>query len=114
LDSSCGEVTSFELTDHELEEAKAQLLVCAEELVSGQIFDTFHEIQSEDVMAIKDYITKIISITKSLNLSKENSELTKPGLFIYEIFQKAGINPDNAAKIIAHVDTITQILSTSI
>jgi hypothetical protein len=61
-----------------------------------------------------EYIVKIVSITRSLNLSKEKQELTKPGLFIYEIYSKAGISTLNAESVSRHIEAASEILSQSI
>lgn len=104
LEGSCNEASSFELTPSDLS-------ICLEELKHcvGN-FDTFserHSIKRNDIELLIQISAKLRKILEDFNVGNNNSNgITRPGDFIIEIIESAGVSFDNVEKLIEIAITI--------
>jgi regulator of telomere elongation helicase 1 len=109
IESSCCEISSFELAVSDLEQARKELETCIRFLSDGNERDIV-PLSKTDVQDLINSLDNFIQAVRNLNLSKEN-DLTKPGKFIYDLFLNMNVNLETGVKIMQTIDWTIELLS---
>ncbi|XP_063064363.1 regulator of telomere elongation helicase 1 [Engraulis encrasicolus] len=120
VEKMCEEVTSFDLTPYDLTSALQAVDKVLHELVenSGKEEDFTEsssssalKLDAKDVATVKQVIMDLEMSINSYELQPNSKGLTKPGSFIYELFQKAQVNFQTKTAVAETIDQITGYLS---
>ncbi|XP_042563626.1 regulator of telomere elongation helicase 1 isoform X2 [Clupea harengus] len=119
VEKMCEEATSFDLTPFDLSSAlQAVDKVLHEQAVDAGKGEDFSESSSSElkldiqsVAKIKQIIMDLEMNVNSYEISPNSQGITKPGSFIYEIFQKAQVTFDTKTAVVETMDQITGYLS---
>jgi regulator of telomere elongation helicase 1 len=109
IESSCCEISSFELSVSDLEQARKELETCARFLSDGNERDIV-PLSRMDVQDLINNLDNFTQAVRNLNLTKEN-DLTKPGTFIYDLFVSMNVNLDTSVKMMQTIDWTVELLS---
>ncbi|MFT7804710.1 regulator of telomere elongation helicase 1 isoform X3 [Arapaima gigas] len=123
VEKMCEESTSFDLTPYDLAsaiEAVDKLLQeQAKEAVRGDISEDFSveslnsglKLDITTVAKVKQILLDLEATIDSFELPSDDKGITKPGSFIYELFQKAHLTFETKATILEALDQIVGYLA---
>ncbi|XP_018604601.2 regulator of telomere elongation helicase 1 isoform X2 [Scleropages formosus] len=119
----CEESTSFDLTPYDLasaiEAVDKLLLEQVKEATRGEVNEDFNleslnsglKLDVTTLAKIKQILLDLEAAIDSFELPSDDKGITKPGSFIYELFQKAHLTFDTKAGILEALDQIVGYLA---
>ena len=110
MESICSEITSFELSDTDLEQAMDEIGNCQQILESGGAHDLFHPITEFDCNHLKNQVQRLLRRIRSEIQGKEKDGVVKDGHFLYSMFSRVEITHENAYQTMAKIESMIQLL----
>uniref|UniRef100_A0A8C9VTT5 Regulator of telomere elongation helicase 1 n=1 Tax=Scleropages formosus TaxID=113540 RepID=A0A8C9VTT5_SCLFO len=123
VEKICEESTSFDLTPYDLasaiEAVDKLLLEQVKEATRGEVNEDFNleslnsglKLDVTTLAKIKQILLDLEAAIDSFELPSDDKGITKPGSFIYELFQKAHLTFDTKAGILEALDQIVGYLA---
>uniref|UniRef100_A0AAY4ER15 Regulator of telomere elongation helicase 1 n=1 Tax=Denticeps clupeoides TaxID=299321 RepID=A0AAY4ER15_9TELE len=123
VEKMCEESTSFDLTPYDLTSAMQAvdrlLLEQAKDLGKGDAPEDFNmesgssglKLDITSIAKIKQIIMDLEAAINSYEMPSNSQGITKPGSFIYELFQKAQVTFETKAAIVEAMEQITGYLA---
>uniref|UniRef100_A0A4W4EBL9 Regulator of telomere elongation helicase 1 n=1 Tax=Electrophorus electricus TaxID=8005 RepID=A0A4W4EBL9_ELEEL len=123
VEKMCEESTSFDLTPYDLTSAidavDKLLREQASDLTKGESADEFNveslssglKLDISTIAKIKQILVDLELAINSFEMPSNSQGITKPGSFIYELFEKAHVNYDTNTAIVEALEQITGYLA---
>lgn len=106
LESSCGEISSFELTTDDLSACIKEAELCSD--LAKNKMDVVYT--SESFFILKAVLVKFDTKLRGLQLG-HNQELIKPGNFIFDFYNEIDVTFDNIDDLTTIAENAVQLLS---
>ena len=111
MESICAEAASFDLTATDIAMCITEVDRCTAIKESGIELTTTEGCDSGDLLILKKILMDFEAAVDAVPLRGSPPAETKPGTFIYELFDAAGVTRENATELMAFTSTAISVLA---
>jgi regulator of telomere elongation helicase 1 len=112
IESSCCDVTSFQIAVSELDGCFNEIKQCIQLMkTDGWDRDLHQSFKIQDCQEVQKRISQLSKKVRELNLSKTDQNLTKPGDYIFELLKNVDIDEGNCYRLMTNIESIIDVLS---